>query len=116
MREGLGYEEEADDLKINLGEHLLRAVFARPASSAWVSQGASPSSQCAPQASGLTDREWQSQGPTDRVGNIPKGRLKGVAVVGAGGSAPLFCMCRGVCCSARPAQSSAPAHPDKQEA
>ena len=50
VREGLGYEEEADDLKINLGEHLLRAVFARPASSAWVSQGASPSSQYAPQA------------------------------------------------------------------
>lgn len=48
MREGLGYEEEADDLKINLGEHLLRAVFARPASSAWVSQGASPSSQYGP--------------------------------------------------------------------
>ena len=46
VRDGLGYEDEPDDLKINLGEHLLRAVFSIAASTAWVSQGSSPA-QCA---------------------------------------------------------------------
>ena len=42
VRDGLGYDDEPDDLKVNLGEHLLRAVFSRAASNAWVSQGPSP--------------------------------------------------------------------------
>ena len=47
VRDGLGYEDEPDDLKVNLGEHLLRAVFSIAASEAWMCQGSHPS-QCAP--------------------------------------------------------------------
>ena len=88
MREGLGYEEEADDLKINLGEHLLRAVFARPASSAWVSQGASPSSQYAPQA---------FRTPTYEAAEFEAYSLQGSGVASPRGCrvSHVLCTCRG---------------------